>query len=136
MGVEDIRIIPIAHFIDSRGELSVIEGLQTFNLSRVYWLSGSFPESIRGVHAHKKLNQLFLPMSGAFQISFNDGKLRKEILLDASLKLGLYVPAGIWREVKILLEKSILTVLADRDYDEEDYIYDFDSYMQWIKELA
>ena len=42
----------------------------------------------------------------------------------ASADTGLFVPAGLWTTQKYISDNTILLVLCDRHYEEEDYIDD------------
>jgi hypothetical protein len=45
------------------------------------------------------------------------------------------IPPGIWAEQVYEEENSILMVLCDREYDEGDYIRDFNEFLLFKKDL-
>ena len=89
---------------------------------------------MRGVHAHKKLEQVIIAFAGKFKIILDDGQERKIFILDQP-NLGLYVAPGIWREVYPLEENGVCAVLASRKYEEDDYIHDYDDFLMYLKDL-
>ena len=48
---------------------------------------------------------------------------------------GILIPPGIWAEQVYKEENSILMVLCDREYDEGDYIRDFNEFLLFTKNL-
>ncbi|HFC30684.1 MAG TPA: WxcM-like domain-containing protein, partial [Oceanospirillales bacterium] len=84
----------------------------------------------RGVHAHKKLEQLIIAVSGSFDITIDDGENRNTIRMDDPSK-GLYICPMIWREIDNFSEDAVLMVLASTLYDSEDYIHDYDAFIKY-----
>ena len=89
---------------------------------------------VRGVHAHKKLEQVIIAFAGKFKIILDDGQERKIFTLDQP-NLGLYVAPGIWREVYPLEKNGVCAVLASRKYEVNDYIHDYDEFLMYLKNL-
>lgn len=46
---------------------------------------------------------------------------------------GLYVANNMWREMFDFSSDAVLMVLASELYDEEDYIRDYDEFLEFIK---
>jgi hypothetical protein len=59
----------------------------------------------------------------------DDGKQRSEIWLDSSTK-GILIKDMVWREMHDFSEDCVLLVLASEHYDENDYIRDFDEFLE------
>ena len=77
-----------------RGNLSFIEKKKIpFEIKRVYYLYDVPSDGSRGGHAHKKLNQFLIPLSGSFDVIVDDGS-SKTFTLNKPNK-GLYIPNGI-----------------------------------------
>ena len=75
------RFIPIPHFGDHRGDLSVIEAVKDipFEVKRVFW-NYNVPEGkSRGAHAHKRLRQLLIALNGSFTVNVDDGKEQRSL---------------------------------------------------------
>ena len=122
----DIRLIEIPKICDSRGNLSVIEGdTIPFVSKRVYYLYDVPSGGERGGHAHKEQLELLIDVSGSFDVVLNDGSIEKIITLNKP-NIGLLIPIGIWRELENFSSGSVCLVLASDEFDEEDYIRDYD----------
>ena len=122
----DIRLIEIPKICDSRGNLSVIEGdTIPFVSKRVYYLYDVPSGGERGGHAHKEQLELLIAVSGSFDVVLNDGSVEKIITLNKP-NIGLLIPVGIWRELENFSSGSVCLVLASDEFDEEDYIRDYD----------
>ena len=122
----DIRLIEIPKICDSRGNLSVIDGdTIPFVSKRVYYLYDVPSGGERGGHAHKEQLELLIAVSGSFDVVLNDGSSIKKIALNKP-NIGLLIPIGIWRELENFSSGSVCLVLASGQFDEEDYIRDYD----------
>jgi dTDP-4-dehydrorhamnose 3,5-epimerase-like enzyme len=122
----DIRLIEIPKICDSRGNLSVIEGdTIPFVSKRVYYLYDVPSGGERGGHAHKEQLELLIAVSGSFDVVLNDGSFEKIITLNKP-NIGLLIPIGIWRELENFSSGSVCLVLASDEFDEGDYIRDYD----------
>jgi dTDP-4-dehydrorhamnose 3,5-epimerase-like enzyme len=117
---------------DSRGSLAVFQVAHElkFSCKRVYWMSNVPRDVVRGRHAHKKLRQIFLCVSGEFTLSVTDGKFTEEIRLRNN-QVAYYLPNGYWRELKDFTKDATCLVLASEDYEVEDYIFEFHDYLFW-----
>jgi dTDP-4-dehydrorhamnose 3,5-epimerase-like enzyme len=121
--INKIKIINIKQ-INARGIINVVEKNKhiNFNIKRIYYLHNLKLKETRGLHAHKKLEQLFVCIQGSFKFIFFDGYKKREIFLRESKK-AIYVPNLIWREFFSLQKKSILLVVCNDVYKKNDYIF-------------
>ena len=95
-----IKFVDIPVVKDPRGNIAVVENISVpFKIKRVYYLFDVPSGGTRGGHAHKKLLQLIVPISGSFDVVLKDGKNIKVINLNNPSK-GLLVPTMVWRELK------------------------------------
>lgn len=126
----DCRLIELPKIIDSRGNLTFIEGGQhvPFDIQRVYYLYDVPGGAERGGHAHKALHQLIIAMSGSFDVVLDDGREKTRIHLNRAYH-GLYVCPMIWRELDSFSSGAVCLVLASNKYDEADYYRDYDDYL-------
>lgn len=129
----NIRIIKIPKIEDARGNLSVIENdIVPFKIKRVYYLYDVPAGAERGGHAHKKLQQFLVALSGSFDVVLNDGIKEQTITLNKPFE-GLLIKNGIWRELKNFSSGSVCLVIASEVFDEADYIRDFEKYKRAFK---
>lgn len=134
---ENYSRIQAPTFSDSRGSLSVIEGVSEycpFEIKRIYWLYGASSKIKRGMHGHKKLKQVFVLLQGKCTLVIENSSERVTVELLRSGD-GVFIGAGFWREVN-LSQDSILLVLADSVYDKSDYITDYDEYKNCSKNFS
>lgn len=130
------EIIDIPRIIDehARGNLSVIEkDTIPFSIKRVYYLYDVPIDAYRGGHAHKELLQFLIPLSGSFEVVLNNGEKEEKIMLNKPNK-GLLIRSGTWREIQNFSSGAVCLVLASAEYDESDYIRNFDDFLKFKKD--
>ena len=115
---------------EGMGSLSFVEKeIIPFSIKRVYYLYDVPLNGERGGHAHKQLFQVLIALSGSFELLLDDGSKTKKILLD-SPNVGVYIPNGIWREMNNFSKNSVCLVLASENYDENDYIRNYQDFIK------
>lgn len=129
------KIIDLPKITDPRGNLTVAESLKNvpFNIKRVYWVYDVPGGGSRGGHAHKKLRQMIIALSGSFHVTLDNGKERETVLLNHPYQ-GLVIETGTWRTLDDFSSGAVCMVLASELYDEADYIYDYDEFIEYLKE--
>lgn len=133
--IKGIKILDIPKIKDTRGNLAVIEkDVVPFKIKRVYYLYDVPSDAYRGGHAHKKLVQFVIALSGSFEVVLDDGKTKERVMLNKPDK-GLLIPTGVWRELENFSSGAVCLVLASAEFDETDYIRDYESFCQFKKEL-
>ena len=123
-----IREISLQPRGDARGKLIPLEadGEEVpFDVKRVYYIFDTTPGTVRGKHAHRRLSQVLVCVSGACTVvcELPDGT-RSEHRLDWPTK-GLVIEGVVWREMKDFSKDAVLMVLASGHYDPTDYIRDY-----------
>lgn len=115
---------------DERGQLIALEENKNipFPIKRVYFMYDTQKDVHRGLHAHKKLQQVLFCVSGACTIRLDDGREKVEVKLNRPEK-GLYIGPGIWREMYDFQAGTVLMVLASEYYNESDYIRDYQEFL-------
>ena len=133
MTISKCKLIDLPTYSDQRGALTCIEGALDipFEIKRVYYLYGSDCRQKRGMHAHKRLRQLFVPVCGFFDITVDDGIKKKCFKMD-NPATGLFIDCNIWREITNFSDKSVCLVLASEHFAEEDYIQDYTTFRQAV----
>jgi dTDP-4-dehydrorhamnose 3,5-epimerase-like enzyme len=129
------KIIKIPKCLDERGQINFFEIDKEidFAIKRVYYISNVPNGQERGKHAHKELKQLMLAASGEVEIELDDGKNKYNFKLN-SLNEALYVPKGFWRVLKIKEKTAVIMVFASQIYDEADYIFDYNEFLQYAND--
>ncbi|MBR3730758.1 MAG: WxcM-like domain-containing protein [Bacteroidales bacterium] len=133
MTIDDAKIIELPKFLDTRGNLSVIEELKDipFKIERTYWIYDVPGGETRGGHAYKENQEFIVALSGSFDVVLDDGKEKKTFSLNRSY-YGLYVPKGMWRQMKNFSTNSLALVLSSTRYDENDYIRNYDDFKTFV----
>lgn len=129
--VEDVKIIELPKYTDPRGNLSFVEQLNhiPFEIKRTYWIYDVPGGENRGGHAYLKNKEFIIALSGAFDVIVNDGVQKKKFTLNRSY-YGLYVPAGLWREMENFSTNSLALEFGSIHYDVNDYICDYDEFLK------
>lgn len=122
-------IIELPRFFDRRGNLSFIEeeNQLPFMIRRVYWIYDVPGGEIRGGHAFRETEELIVALSGSFDVILNDGREKVVFNLNRSY-YGVLVPKMIWRSIENFSTNSLALIIASTDFDEEDYIRDFQAF--------
>lgn len=133
-GLNDCSIISLPKIQDPRGNLSFIETGRSlpFVIQRAYWIYDVPGGEIRGGHAYRELQEFFIALSGSFDVVLDDGKGQKTVSLNRSY-FGLYVPSMIWRHLENFATNSVCLIIASLPYSKEDYIRDYESYLEAIQ---
>ncbi|MBW2938908.1 FdtA/QdtA family cupin domain-containing protein [Aureisphaera sp. CAU 1614] len=132
--MKNIKLIDIPKISDpdGRGNLSVIEKtIIPFDIKRVYYLYDVPSDSSRGGHAHIKLQQFLIALSGSFDVVLDNGNQKQTITLNRPNK-GLYIPQGIWRELDNFSAGALCLSLVSDVYKEEDYIREYNDFLKYI----
>ena len=117
---------------DDRGSLIALENGRhnlPFDVKRVYYIYGTKEGVSRGFHAHKKLKQLLIAVSGSAAIKCEYNGSQKEYTLNRPDE-GLLIEGLVWREMHDFSPDCVLLVLADDYYNESDYIRDYQMYLK------
>ena len=122
----DYKLLNLKVNGDERGKLISLEGGKSvpFEIKRVYWIFDTLPDSDRGFHAHKSLEQIIVAMDGACEFVLDDGVSREKVLLNRP-DVGLYIGKNMWREMRHFSYGCKLMVLASEYYDEGEYIREY-----------
>jgi hypothetical protein len=120
------------HHSDRKGNITVVENNITvpFDVKRVYYLYDIPGGEMRGGHAHKDLRQLIVAASGSFDVTLDDGIVKRTYTLNRS-NIGLLVVPGIWRELNNFSGGSICLVMASMPYHEGDYIRSYEEFLKY-----
>ena len=104
------------------GNLVPIEGAIDipFDIKRIYYIWGTNYNSVRGHHAHRKLEQVIICIAGNCDFILDDGKQQKKVHL-SSPNQGLYIKHNIWRQFTNFSADCVVLVLASEHYDDNSH---------------
>jgi dTDP-4-dehydrorhamnose 3,5-epimerase-like enzyme len=104
-----------------------------FSIKRTFWTYYT-PESIvRGRHAHHQTEQFMIAVCGKIIVTTEtaDKQIQTFVLSDPTQ--GLYIPPNVWHTMQYS-HNAVQLVLASTDYDEKDYIRNYDDFISiWGK---
>lgn len=120
------KYIKIPKISDNRGDLSFVENLP-FDIKRIFYLYNCIDK--RGGHAHKNFKQFILSISGRFKLKLNNGEKEESHILYTT-SLGIYIDNMIWVELEDFSKDAICLVLTSGNYDEYDYIRNYDEFLR------
>lgn len=129
----DIEIISIPKKEHSLGNIGVIENdVIPFDIKRVFYLYDVPIFAKRGGHSHKKLLQFLIAISGSFDVVLKDGISEQTVTLNKPDE-GLLINIDIWNDLTNFSSGAVCLVLASDEFSEDDYIRDFDEFLNYIK---
>lgn len=132
---EQIKILEFSDLGDERGNLVVVEGSGfdiPFEIKRVFYIYGSDDEVIRGRHANRKTEFVMINVSGKSKVKVDNGYEQKIIELNKP-RMGLYLSTMVWKDMYDFSSDSVLLVLASEHYDAEEYIRNYDEFIEEIR---
>lgn len=129
--MNNVDMVEFKFFGDDRGFLIPIEGLKNidFDIKRVYYIYGVDSSQRRGFHSHRDLKQILICLNGSVDILTKTPFESKVTHLDRP-NIGLEIGPMIWREMFNFSKDAVLLVLASAYYDENDYIRDYNNYLE------
>lgn len=132
--VFDCSIIELPRIQNRSGNITAIENKIEipFDAKRIFYLYDIPGGESRGAHAHKECHQFLVAASGSFEVQLDDGKVKKTVMLNQPYK-GLHIPPGIWASEVNFSSGAICLVIASHKYDENDYLRDYDEYLEFKK---
>lgn len=130
MTTSDCKVVELPRFLDARGNLSFVEQLNhiPFEIKRTYWIYDVPGGEARGGHAFHQNQEFIIALSGAFDVVVDDGHNKKTFTLNRSY-YGLFVPAGLWREMTNFSTNSLALEFGSTHFDKDDYIRDYNQFL-------
>ena len=135
MNPDEARLIDLPKLVDPRGNLTVAEEMKNipFKVSRVYWTYDVPSGESRGGHAHKHCREFIIAVSGSFDVTLDNGRGTRETFHLNHPYQGLLVETCIWRTLDDFSSGAVCLVLASDLFDEDDYWYDYDEFLEDVK---
>ena len=130
------RIIDLPRVGDRNGSITAINNYEElpFEAKRIFFIYDIPGGQSRGHHAHIECYQFLIALSGSFEVEVFDGKNTKVFFLNTPNK-GLLVPPGIWACEQNFSSSSICLVITSHEYDELDYIRDYNKYLNYVSNV-
>jgi dTDP-4-dehydrorhamnose 3,5-epimerase-like enzyme len=130
--LDQVKIIDLPKMEDPRGNLTFIEEDNhiPFKIERVYWIYDVPGGQIRGGHAFKVQQEIVIALSGSFDVVVDSGSEKRTYSLNRSY-YGLYIPAGLWRQMKNFSTNSLAMVITSTTFSEIDYVRNYDEFLKY-----
>ena len=127
--VADCRMLELPRIAGADGSLTYVEGpgIIPFEPRRVFYIYALAHGARRAGHALVSCRQVLIAVAGSFDVVLDDGDARAQFTLDRP-SLGLYLPAGIWRDLAGFTAGAVCLVLASDPYAEASYIRSYDTF--------
>ena len=77
---------------------------------------------------------VLINVAGTSKVRVTDGRNEKIFNLDRP-HIGIYLPKLVWKDMYDFSEDSVLLCLASEHYNPEEYIRDYEEYLQVMKGL-
>lgn len=139
MPIPEVRIIKFPLFDTKNGQLCMLqtdnppkEESVPFVIKRVLSITGMKDSDKRGGHTHHKTNQIVICTAGEFTMDLDDGKNKTSVVLNKPNE-GLWLYPYVWHVMHSFAPKTTLLVLTDNEYDEKDYIRNYEDFIQYTK---
>lgn len=125
----DYKLIDFVKFSDEKGSLVACEYQKNcpFDIKRVFYIFDVNPDAIRGRHANRDSEFLFVALNGSCKIKIDNGKIQETLILN-NPKQGLYVGKMLWKEMFGFSKGCILLVMSNTPYNKGEYIHDYEMY--------
>ncbi|MGA9007810.1 MAG: FdtA/QdtA family cupin domain-containing protein [Xanthobacteraceae bacterium] len=128
-----IRLIELPCHSRDDGEVVVaqVAAQVAFPIARVFTVTAPL-DALRGEHAHIRCTQFMLCVHGAVEIVCDDGHEKRTFHLNRN-NLALCVPPAIWNNIFFRHDRSVVMVLCDRPFEEDDYLRDYSKFLAFRK---
>jgi oxalate decarboxylase/phosphoglucose isomerase-like protein (cupin superfamily) len=128
--MKKVKLVSLPKILDKRGNLSVIESEihVPFFIKRSYLIYDVPGGEVRGGHAFIEQKEMIVALSGSLDIIVFDGVKEQKFLLNRSYQ-GLYIPNGLWRHMENFATNTLVLVICNTNYNENDYIRNKKSYI-------
>ena len=103
-----------------------------FEIKRVYWTYDVPAGESRGGHAHRHCRSVVIAVSGSFDVVLDNGKERRTYHMNHPYQ-ALLINTGIWRTLEDFSSGAVCLSLASDEFEEEDYIRDYEAFLTYLK---
>ena len=132
-----VKMLEFPEHGDDRGHLVIVEGDTDvpFKIERVFYIYGSDRDVVRGQHANKKTQFVLINVAGTSKVRVMDEEGNEVVYSLNKPHMGIYLPEMVWKDMYDFSEDSVLLVIASEKYDETEYIRDYDTFVDCVRQL-
>lgn len=132
--INKVKMLDFPQKGDERGYLVIIEGNTDipFEIKRAFYMFGSASDVVRGQHANRRTQFVLINVAGTSKVKIKDGIGNEAIFCLDRPHTGIYLPTMVWKDMYDFSKDSVLLVLASEHYDGEEYIR---NYQQFVEEV-
>ena len=116
------KLLQLNTFESDAGDLTVFEKILPDQIKRVFYIRGQAGHE-RGGHRHLHTWQALICISGSCRVEVETPSSQETYLLNSPEKCLLLAPED-WHVMNDFSSGSILLVLANTEYDKDDYIFE------------
>lgn len=119
---------------EDRGFLTFFEAEKgvPFRIQRVYYIYGiGDANQVRGPHAHKNTDQIFINVVGHAAYHLDDGESTTTVVLTEPNN-GIFIGKEIWHYMTDFSERAVILVIASSHYNESDYLREYEGFLKYI----
>jgi oxalate decarboxylase/phosphoglucose isomerase-like protein (cupin superfamily) len=127
-----LQLVNFRKIPDPRGNLTPVEGESDipFPIRRVYWIYDVPGGAVRGGHAYRTLEEVFVSLSGSFDLTVDDGRGSTVRQTLNRGYYGVYVPQMMWRTLSNFSTNAVCLIFASQHYDESDYVRRYADFLE------
>lgn len=115
---------------DDRGSLIAINQIP-FCAKRQFFISNVPENAIRGNHFSKSSSFLYVVVKGKCKVELDNGVEKETVELSEGEGFLFY--SKIWMRIFDFKRNTILCVLSDREYEDSDYISDYEEFLRIVR---
>ena len=135
--VKHSSLIKLQSFNDfPDGNLIIAESQKNipFKIKRVYFINNLFnKKALRGLHAHKKLEQVIICVNGYFYLTLDYCKNHQKIKMKDEGCYGVKIGPKVWRVINNFSKDCVILVLASEHFKPDDYIRNYEEFLNYVK---
>jgi hypothetical protein len=133
--LKDCVLMSLPRLADPRGNLSFLEAGRPvpFEIERAYWIYDVPGGESRGGHAYRQLKEVFIALSGSFDVTLDDGVDRRTVTLNRPYE-GLLVTNLVWRRLDNFSTNAVCLILASSHYDASDYMRNYGQFLEEVRQ--
>ena len=132
---KSFRLIDLRASDTGNGSLTMLQsgirGLIPFEIKKVLVVQGMKSKDVRGKHAHRETQEVVVAVRGGCDIDIDDGTHIQSVPL-RGMSHALFLPPRVWRTLKNFDDGTILLLIADREYDEKEYVREYGEFKKIV----